>query len=54
MIGKWPSTKAGQAALDDAQRKAFSLMPVADHTNPYAAEVEFEICSLQINRSKSA
>ena len=54
MIGKWPNTKAGQAALDDEQRKAFELLPVADHTNPYAPEVEFEICSLQINRSKPA
>ena len=53
LIGKWPSTKEGQAALDDGQRKAFALLPVVDHIDPYGRELEFEICSLQINRCKS-
>ena len=54
LIGQWAHTKKELDALDDAQRKAFALLPVVDHTDPYAEALLFEICSWQINYCKSS
>ena len=52
LIGQYPHTKEGFDALDDAQRREFSFLPVVDHRDPCAKRLEFDICSWQINTSK--
>ena len=54
LIGQWAHSKKELDALDDAQRKAFALLPVIDHTDPYAEALRLEICSWQINYCKSS
>jgi hypothetical protein len=54
LVGTWAHTKKELENMDSAQRKQFSLLPVVDHTDPYADTLELEICSWQINYCKSS
>jgi hypothetical protein len=54
LVGTWAHTKKELDNMDSAQRKQFSLLPVVDHTDPYADTLALEICSWQINYCKSS
>jgi hypothetical protein len=39
--------------LDEPTFRKFALLPTVDHIDPYGRNIDFEICSWHINRSKS-
>ena len=49
-IGKWDP---GKAKGNPAYKRQFDLLPTADHIDPDARELEFEICSWLSNTAKS-
>jgi hypothetical protein len=51
LIGMWNDAQAKQGG--EAFRKKFALMPTIDHTDPYATDLAFEICSLLVNECKN-
>jgi putative endonuclease len=51
--GKWPSLKPLHGLKAGRFDKAFYLLPVVDHIDPYAATLSFEICSWLVNECKN-
>jgi hypothetical protein len=52
LIGTWNSSIP--TSHDPAIMKKFALLPTVDHIDPASDELEFEICSFEINKCKSS
>jgi len=52
LVDRYPHTRQEFDSLTDAMCREFALLPVADHIDPRAEKLAFEICSWQINTAK--